>query len=1413
MSDHTERDPRHTRGAASPGSAGSGAASSAPGKRTLTEGLPAGTATPAPGGAAAAISKLPPERPFHIGTGGMSALVRRDWLREHSYQRYSELVSAMHRAGAFPWASAERLARLAASYAPPTPTAPDLIEIAFGVQALAIVGLPPSLPHQINRVGDDLFIILTIVGTAIAPTTSTVGHGNTPVMTEVRFPRQVASARADHVIDLEPIDSAAIYRALAAYTGLAVVAPLELSAVVENPTTILLRLHDRELAAIFGADAWQRWKAPSHARKAAKDRATGPTRTPHPAGHAPPPAPAPPPTSTHGTSAPKTPAAPTHAAPGSDAPPSELTAAERARVAAWIHDVGGGPATSLPRELVAMIDEAEADPDLARAVKASLTGQPGPARAIDVIALRRAIDRAKLERDRARLGLGVATLAAPATDADPIGIEIPAKLVQRGLLLSGREAHFDLVLDWNALGGFNSSQREALAKRPWHAVVEWVFERSDTQGAAIAPGAPIVKPDTARTEHTGNAIGIARTFRLDPAEPRGVWTVHAFLHTSHFAPRQITTTVEVKTETARMADLRGEAFTGLAPDRTTTEPHTFGIGILHQLANAGRLLPRRGDADADGTVGRGALPSGFTARTAAQRADNRAAEIAQTEQLIAYLTAQRRADNADAIDAAARRLAQLRKADNDVRGDEAHGWQSFELRGTYLSRQAEVPSGALDLYGTVKRERQLGPVMLDHVEVQIRDQSQRLGAEDFQFTGRGPTFQVALEDAFVALCKQYPEGKLAVMAQEMSPGPVGGTGQARGTGQAISFELATTSPWKRLKSKIYNPAVQAVVNVAATALMVFQPELAPLLLPLVTVSATVNNLDELITQHANRTLTMSSAGITLAQIGLDFLPYVRGARLLTSEARLFAFEIASHVGMVAVIGLRAREEIARIQEGDIAALAEQYRALLELEKTTNPSDATLAQKRADIAAGAQHVRDATAKAWTQAIGENGIFLVGRHITTTIQRTRLQVGDEFSPGVRATGVGDQLPGAAIPTSSAAGGSPIPSIGARVDASGVLTARCDPHLSGSDTDAAPDVRAAASVPPAGAARTASSGHTPGEPSDQAPVGPADPVPVTSSGRVPLADPHSPSLSAVERGGLIALGAAPHEIQTMGRAVGMDPERARRLLETYGHELVEQLRTQPLTTLADLEAALAKRRQHVRSRVDGLYESTDKPPDGWKLTDVGPTREADGTLTITTNVQGPNGAEGQFVRSYNPATKTLELRYAFLKKSGRDLALPGMVPKQGTAPEMIDAKGTPTVQYITLYQMRKLGVPLGAPGQPSGVRMIHMSDIQNVETIVHLHYLRTTTGQGYSDLVRHTASVKYAETTATQTGYHRSDEPVITGGGTTPIRDLLEFQEGSHAQRAAENDQILARYGFNRDTPMRWGFDIDFQVAPDP
>lgn len=188
-----------------------------------------------------------------------------------------------------------------------------------------------------------------------------------------------------------------------------------------------------------------------------------------------------------------------------------------------------------------------------------------------------------------------------------------------------------------------------------------------------------------------------------------------------------------------------------------------------------------------------------------------------------------------------------------------------------------------------------------------------------------------------------------------------------------------------------------------------------------------------------------------------------------------------------------------------------------------------------------------------------------------------------------------------------------------------------------------------------------------------------------------------------------------------------------------------------------------------------------------------------------------DGDFACAYNRLTRTLVFERAFMRQHGASDGLPNVVPKQGNAPELVPDRGTPTLLYITLYQMKRLGVSPGyAPGRP-GVETVIMSNVQNLDTIVHLHYLRDQLGGEPSALIHHTKSVDYAESTIVQLGYERVGQPTVTVRSESSIRPICQLQAGNNPWRIAEHDRLLARYGYDRDTPMYWGFDIAFPVRP--
>jgi hypothetical protein len=294
--------------------------------------------------------------------------------------------------------------------------------------------------------------------------------------------------------------------------------------------------------------------------------------------------------------------------------------------------------------------------------------------------------------------------------------------------------------------------------------------------------------------------------------------------------------------------------------------------------------------------------------------------------------------------------------------------------------------------------------------------------------------------------------------------------------------------------------------------------------------------------------------------------------------------------------------------------------------------------------------------------------------------------------------------------------------------------------------------------------------------------------------------------------------------------DLQRAERIAAEHGLEAASRyLRYHPARSPDELAAGLQRDRRRVRTQVRGLYESIDvnQCPVGWTMTNDR-QREPDGTLVIRTDVTGPNGARGFFVRGFNAVQQRIELREAFLRHDGMTEELPKFVTGMGV--EMLPGRGTPTHLYFTLYQFKGLRVPAGqvrwwrhllhrcglrsGPFAGRGVATsIRMFTIWNLETILHLHWLRQRYPSAEaSELIAHTESVRYAEDYAIQCGYRvvkvsyvAADEREIE------IDGIMKEFEGENAQRQNEHDRMLARYSFDRQTVMKQNFDIELSVVP--
>src|SRR6185503_3664638 len=181
------------------------------------------------------------------------------------------------------------------------------------------------------------------------------------------------------------------------------------------------------------------------------------------------------------------------------------------------------------------------------------------------------------------------------------------------------------------------------------------------------------------------------------------------------------------------------------------------------------------------------------------------------------------------------------------------------------------------------------------------------------------------------------------------------------------------------------------------------------------------------------------------------------------------------------------------------------------------------------------------------------------------------------------------------------------------------------------------------------------------------------------------------------------------------------------------------------------------------------------------------------------------GFIERAYDGISGTLEMRNVFLDK------LPSKIkPKNGA---MLTPEGTPTQTYLTLHQMKKLGVGYGK------LTKIKMSTIQNIRSVIELEVLSSKLP--LDEAVLKTHSVTYAETTVIQSGHKIVGGKVTGQGRKRPLQELLDHYEthgNPHGPRDAAivstHDELLAKFGdgkIDRQTPVLWDYNIELSIEP--
>lgn len=446
----------------------------------------------------------------------------------------------------------------------------------------------------------------------------------------------------------------------------------------------------------------------------------------------------------------------------------------------------------------------------------------------------------------------------------------------------------------------------------------------------------------------------------------GTYRIHAFVSHNFYLSNYFSMDVEVTTEQQRLGELTSEAFNGFGTV-SRTEAHEYDTALLDEVG---------ADRFQHGYRSFGQLPDDFQVRTFDQRLEYLRREIARIQAFIADHESSGSGRDRDMVRYARTYLETLERTETQLQGEHDSGAIFFDIRGAYVSRTPGAQSRPLQLVANCRR-------VDNEVQVVIHDHTQAFEPENFRFEKEEDTFSEAVEEAFLALCKAYPNGRMSVRVEKLTE-----DGTAR-TREMLGFELDCGSSWESIRTDVLGPMVSLIVNIVGAATMIFFPVTASVILPALIVYNGTETISRLIEEGERGTLTTMDVVRGVALIGMDLLPYLgRASRLMSTSSRtIFLIEGVQLAGMSVVVTSEALEQLEHLRNGLVRQVAELEEQIQLLEQT-NRSDPRLPELRRRRDTLVEQARTEGERLFARLATQQGIMLLGGHIVQRLGQERL-----------------------------------------------------------------------------------------------------------------------------------------------------------------------------------------------------------------------------------------------------------------------------------------------------------------------------------------------------------------------------------------------------------------------------------------
>jgi hypothetical protein len=434
----------------------------------------------------------------------------------------------------------------------------------------------------------------------------------------------------------------------------------------------------------------------------------------------------------------------------------------------------------------------------------------------------------------------------------------------------------------------------------------------------------------------------------------GTYTIEALVNHSFYLPAAFKIDVKVLSESDEAAFQEKTALAGFATDKgAKTSEHDFDVGTVTSAVT---------DYE-EGTITRGKLDPKFKPGTLGDRMKAIDAEIARVEKLFKSYE-NRQGKQAAAVANWAEEYLKTLRDGRDTIGKEAAGSRVVPCTGVYVSRSKKAPSASLDLVCLQTRTADGG------YKVVLHDLTQVYEAENYRFSAENKTAEGAYEEVFVDHAASYPDGTLSVAFQGWDEKK-----QAPSETSFVKFRKVTDTIGKDIKSNVFDPAVNLVVNLASVVMMVV-PGLQAAGFALALVWNTSQTLMDLEEKAAKGTLKDKDYVYAAASFALDLIPLAgRSARMISIGKKAFyVIEGVQLAGQVVLLSAQGMEEIEKLRNGVISKLAKVNEQIAAIE-INNAADPKLDELRAQQEKLIQEGEDAVINTYGGMVAQQAIVMV------------------------------------------------------------------------------------------------------------------------------------------------------------------------------------------------------------------------------------------------------------------------------------------------------------------------------------------------------------------------------------------------------------------------------------------------------